>query len=114
MSYIIRTYFRKSRIKISLPPMFQYDQGNVIHINGIPDDGADYILEAVLEGDPHVTSTCEYMGDGLYTLKDDLFEDGRDIDLYLFADHTDWGVSLQVWRIPIIRRPKRGIRGEDT
>lgn len=116
MSYVIKTYFRVSQSKINLPPMFQYDQGNVLKISGIPHDDADYILDAVLEGDDHAYSTCEHMGNGLYSLKDDLFKDGRNIDLYLFADHTNWGRSLQEWTIPIVRRPKpeRSDREEDT
>lgn len=116
MSYVIKTYFRRSQTKISLPPMFQYDQGNVIQISGIPDDGGNYILDACLEGDKHVYSKCERVGNGLYSLKDDLFKDGRNIDLYLFADHTNWGRSLQEWGIPIVRRPKpeRSDREEDT
>ena len=106
MSYVIKTYFTRGRSKIELPPMFQYDQGNMINITGIPNDGADYILDAVLEGDDHVYTTCERVGNGLYMLKDDLFKDGRNIDLYLFADYTNWGRSLQEWVIPIVRRPK--------
>ena len=105
MSYVIKTYFTRG-FKIELPPMFQYDQGNMINITGIPNDGADYILDAVLEGDDHVYTTCERVGNGLYMLKDDLFKDGRNIDLYLFADYTNWGRSLQEWVIPIVRRPK--------
>lgn len=106
MSYVIKTYFRRGQSKIKLPSMFQYDHGNVIHISGIPDDGGNYILDAVLEGDEHAYSTCEYKGNGLYSLKDDLFKDGRNIVLYLFADYTNWGRNLQEWTIPIIRRPK--------
>ena len=106
MSYVIKTYFQRGLSKIKLPPMFQYDQGNKIHITGIPNDGADYILDAVLEGDDHVYTTCEQVDNGLYRLKDDLFKDGRNIDLYLFADYANWGRNLQEWTIPIIRRPK--------
>ena len=106
MSYVIKTYFKRGLSKIKLPPMFQYDQGNVIQISGIPDDGGNYILDAVSEGDEHAYSTCEYKGNGRFALKDDLFKDGRNIDLYLFADYTNWGRNLQEWTIPIIRRPK--------
>ena len=114
MSYVIKTYFTRGRSKIELPPMFQYDQGNMINITGIPNDGADYILDAVLEGDDHVYTTCERVGNGLYMLKDDLFKDGRNIDLYLFADYTNWGRSLQEWVIPIVRRPMRDNMEDDT
>lgn len=110
MSIVLKTFYQPSTWRvIQLPRLYQGEREVCILINGLPKDGRTFYLESTLENDRFVYARCKQIGEGLYSIRDDLLIDGRNIYLYLFSDDTGvTGRSLQKWELPIIRRPKRG------
>lgn len=106
MSNIISARYANGQT-LNLKPCYQCDTNIYIRVEGLErTPGLTYTLDACNEGDGIVRSYAE-TEPFLYKLDDDLFESGRELELYLYVEGDGWGRTLAIWKLLVKDRPRR-------
>lgn len=108
MDNIIEIDLSTTKRSLNLSAQYQYDYGLILRLRNAPEcpPGCQLLVEMCNIGDKQIQNDFTYSGDDI-AVPDDLLNDGRDLQLYICADGTDFFKTLLVINVKILRRPSR-------